>query len=805
MARVYCYNNQNDLQVRLAGGDVRHNGRVEIGIGGVWGAVCDYSYSWTATDAEVVCRSLGYPGGYSVSVETVNNLPYGRVVVNHMGYPGYICTNGFDNNDANVVCKEAGYSGGTAFDFYDYRYGVFNKIRWLSNINCAAPQFRLVNGTSTMGRLELWADGVGGTGGGQVLIDYASCTGRESSLLTCYLWLYGIRNYQLCSSHQYDAAIQCFDQVRITGSTRPDYGRVEMYVNSNWTAVCDDALTVRLVETVYGAGGYYGGVQVNRYGFWGPVCNNSWDDRDANATCHGLGYTYGITFYGRDRTGNPMLVGNFQCTGQESSLADCPFNDIDDDVGCSLAIGQYARVDAGVLCYNTPGVELRLTGGGRNYGRLEVQYEGEWGRVADYYFSSYDATIACKQLGYLGGRGAPYNMRTNGQGRVSVKVMIWMYYVLCGGKERTLFECYNYWNYRLSYARDANVICYNTREITVDFMNVTGRICSDGWDDTDAGVFCSERGFQHGKAYEHFLFSSYYYYSQNGPFWITQVNCQGTERSLRDCPKTLGTVSQCTSGKAAGVMCTNTDGIYYRLEGSNSGYKGRVEVAVDGQWGTVCRSYFDSLRIGGRYDPSIKQGPVQLYRNGTWYNLCDTDFDDVTARQVCRDLEFVDGKAVCCSAYGSWSYYVRAYDTHLNYTMRCDGTETSASACIRDSNCVSGNYASVVCYNSTDYVVDSIQYRLQDGPSPAEGRVEIAVGGVWGTVCDLYWDDRDAAVLCRTLNYSDGYAVRGAFYGQVKLNLGLNASMGAVMVYRKQAWSLICDSGIQLWILSHLV
>nr|KAG5697337.1 hypothetical protein BaRGS_004063 [Batillaria attramentaria] len=528
-----------------------------------------------------------------------------------------------------------------------------------------------------------------------------------------------------------------------------------------------------MVETVYGAGGYYGGVQVNRYGFWGPVCNNSWDDRDANATCHGLGYTYGITFYGRDRTGSPMLVGNFTCTGQESSLADCPFNDIDDDVGCSLAIGQYGRVDAGVLCYDTPGVELRLTGGGRNYGRLEVQYEGEWGRVADDHFSSSDATIACKQLGYLGGRGAPYNMRTSGQGRVSVKVMKNFNIVIFS-------EFINSRSTKLGMLIDI-------REITVDFMNVTGRICSDGWDDTDAGVFCSERGFQHGKAHEHYLFSSYYYYySQNGPFWITQVNCQGTERSLRNCPKTLVKHNH----KSDSVLLS-WQVIYYQLGSSDSGFKGRVEVEVDGQLGTVCRSDFDSLRIGGRYDPSIKQGPVQLYRNGKWYNLCDTDFDDVTARRVCGDLEFVDGKAVCCSAYGSWSW---AYDTHLNYTMRCDGTETSASACIRDSNCVSGNYASVVCYNSTDYVVDSIQYQLQDGPSPAEGRVEIAVGGVWGTVCDLSWDARDAAVLCRSLNYSDGYAVRGAFYGQVKLNLGLNASMGAVMVYHKQAWSLICDS-----------
>ena len=94
----------------------------------------------------------------------------------------------------------------------------------------------------------------------------------------------------------------------------------------------------------------------------------------------------------------------------------------------------------------------------------------------------------------------------------------------------------------------------------MNFMNITGRICSDGWDDNDAKVFCSELGFQYGKAYEHFLFNSYYYYSSTGPFWTTNVQCQGSEFRLRDCQLTMGGVSQCRSGKAAGVLCTSTDG-----------------------------------------------------------------------------------------------------------------------------------------------------------------------------------------------------------------------------------------------------
>ena len=44
--------------------------------------------------------------------------------------------------------------------------------------------------------------------------------------------------------------------------------------------------------------------------------------------------------------------------------------------------------------------------------------------------------------------------------------------------------------------------------------------------------------------------------------------------------------------------------------------------------------------------------------------------------------------------------------------------------------------------------------RLVRGNVPNEGRVELCINNVWGTVCDDGWSSTDATVVCRQLGYS---------------------------------------------------
>lgn len=86
-------------------------------------------------------------------------------------------------------------------------------------------------------------------------------------------------------------------------------------------------------------------------------------------------------------------------------------------------------------------------------------------------------------------------------------------------------------------------------------MGIEGSVCMDGWNDRDAHVACKELGFQRGLAYTAAR-------STHGPYWTSNVQCQGTEQKLADCQRTdFGKVTECDNVLShAGLICFDNEG-----------------------------------------------------------------------------------------------------------------------------------------------------------------------------------------------------------------------------------------------------
>ena len=99
-----------------------------------------------------------------------------------------------------------------------------------------------------------------------------------------------------------------------------------------------------------------------------------------------------------------------------------------------------------------------MGGSSYNEGRVEVNYNGEWGTVCDDGWSYSDASVVCRQLGF-GSYGYSYSGAYFGQGSGP----IWLDYVFCAGIEATLASCGHLGvniTRSCSHIEDAGVRCY---------------------------------------------------------------------------------------------------------------------------------------------------------------------------------------------------------------------------------------------------------------------------------------------------------------------------------------------------------
>nr|XP_014433998.1 CD5 antigen-like [Pelodiscus sinensis] len=199
-----------------------------------------------------------------------------------------------------------------------------------------------------------------------------------------------------------------------------------------------------------------GQVEIFHQGRWGTVCGLGWDLRDAKVLCRELGC--GSPRYIAQscskfsRSSEPILLGLLDCTGNETSLTQCQFQDWAEKP-CPHPW------DTGVTCQEPFALRL-VDGPGRCAGRLEVQYDGEWGTVCDDHWSNSSADVVCRELGC--GLAEPVAPKLKDRPRFGKATgRIWLDDVRCKGTEKTLQNCaHHVWGYHdCTHHEDISVVC----------------------------------------------------------------------------------------------------------------------------------------------------------------------------------------------------------------------------------------------------------------------------------------------------------------------------------------------------------
>ena len=132
-------------------------------------------------------------------------------------------------------------------------------------------------------------------------------------------------------------------------------------------ALSAQPVTRSLIRLAGGAGDHEGRVEVFRAGQWGTVCDDYWDNRDADVACRMAGHEAGsVEDAGRFRRAHfgegslsRIWLDNLRCTGGEESLFDCPR-------ARGIAVGEHncrPSENVGVRCLVTGGTAPpRVTG-----------------------------------------------------------------------------------------------------------------------------------------------------------------------------------------------------------------------------------------------------------------------------------------------------------------------------------------------------------------------------------------------------------------------------------------------------------
>ncbi|XP_030832032.1 deleted in malignant brain tumors 1 protein [Strongylocentrotus purpuratus] len=376
-ATVSCHA-PDDGDIRLQGGAVSNEGRVEVYYRRQWGTVCDDS--WDQQDAIVACTQLGFPGavqalrmayfgqgGGSIHLNELQcsgsetrladcpHQPWTRNYCSHYQDASVICQN-HDVGNIRLVDGGNAQEGRVEIWIDDGRgWMTFCDEGWDDNegeVVCRQMGYE--------GLVQVTHNSSYGGGTGDVFASNVGCTGLEDALLSC-----SYDEHSICT-HSDDAGVICAPpdgEVRLVDGDDAYSGRVEIFHEYSWWTVC---------------------------GHWG--------DDEARVLCHELGYTGVALSMHSFGPGAGDIVEDIQCPAFSATLRDCNVgSNFENTVGCSH------NDDVGVVCDGTKFVSgaVRLVNGNVPYaGRVEMFTGERWGSVCDVAWDIEDAHVVCRQVGF---------------------------------------------------------------------------------------------------------------------------------------------------------------------------------------------------------------------------------------------------------------------------------------------------------------------------------------------------------------------------------------------------------------------
>ncbi|CAM4472924.1 unnamed protein product [Lepidochelys kempii] len=313
-------------RIRLVNGAGRCAGRVEIYYNGSWGTVCDDS--WDLSDSNVVCKQLECGHAINATVSAHYGEGSGQIWLDDVNCSGnesnlWDCPsrgwgqhNCRHKEDAGVLCSE------------------FTDLRLVSDSDCAGRLEVFYNGTwgsvcsNQMSGVtpaivckqlncgdggQIARDFAYGAGSGPTWLDHVACSEQHSSLWQCPS---GMWKQHSCDNRAEETHISCSGKKQKPPQT--------LFAECPDSTSCTDQEKLRVVG---GEDRCSGRVEVWYRGFWGTVCDDSWDMADANVVCKQLGCGSAVPVPGEAAFGEgtgPIWVETLNCRGTESSLWDCP-------------------------------------------------------------------------------------------------------------------------------------------------------------------------------------------------------------------------------------------------------------------------------------------------------------------------------------------------------------------------------------------------------------------------------------------------------------------------------------------------